>query len=66
MKVLKHTIATVVILCALALSARADDVQGKDPKPPPPKQGQEVENRQKPPPPPREGNKGNDNKRGKP
>jgi len=68
MKVLKQTIATALILCVLALSAMAEDVQRKDPKEPPPKPPQQVENRQKPPPPPRNegGNKGNDNRRGKP
>lgn len=67
MKVLKKITATAVILCVLALSAMAEDVQRKDPKPPPPKQGQEVPNPPKSPPPPREGNKGaNDNRRGKP
>lgn len=66
MKVLKQTIATVVILCVLALSAMAEDVQKNDQKGPPPKPPQQVESRQKPPPPPREGKGSNDNKRGKP
>ncbi len=65
MKFLKKITATAVILCVLALSAMAEDVQRKDPKPPPPKQGQEVPKADKPPPPPREG-RGNDNRRGKP
>ena len=65
MRVLKQIIATVVMLCVLALGVMAEEPQ-KDPKGPPPKPPQQVQPGQKPPPPPREPKGGNDNRRGKP
>ncbi|HEX3559562.1 MAG TPA: hypothetical protein VHU19_10165 [Pyrinomonadaceae bacterium] len=67
MKFFKQLIIAVVASCVLAVGTLGVEPQKNDNKPPPPKEGKEVPKPPKENPPPRDnGNKGNDNKRGKP
>jgi hypothetical protein len=69
MKALKKTLATMVAICVLALSALALDAQPQNDPKPPPKQPKEIPQPKEEKPPPRNDNDnrgGNDKKRGRP
>ena len=68
MKFFKQIMIAVVASCVLAAGALAFEPQKNDNKPPPPKEKQQVPKTEKPPPPRSNdgGNRGNDNKKGKP